>query len=79
MTNAMKFLKLSSMILNTNKISQVVIREKKYVILLDTRTEIFGVFMLGNGAIYSNCDNIVICVKKEPNDYKIVSDWINQL
>jgi hypothetical protein len=75
-----RFLKLTSMILNTNDIHQIIIHPNKYYIMTKSFSG-FGMSFAGTGfnTISSNELHMEVCETKDPNDYKIVSDWINKI
>jgi hypothetical protein len=74
----MKFIKLSSHIINTNYIKTIVLKPDKYYINF-VHNKIDGVFIFGGGVIDSINDELEICKNKSPEDYKIVSDFISKL
>jgi hypothetical protein len=74
----MKFLKLSSAIININKISSIQIYNDKYYINLVNNT--FGGSFIGFfGTISSTKDQIQICKQQNTEDYQTVTNWINKL
>lgn len=70
-----KFLKLSTFLLNTNVIHKIVIEPNKYLIHIVSK-KIYGFIP---GYISSYTSELEVCEKKNPNDYKIVSDWISKI
>jgi hypothetical protein len=73
-----QFIKLSFIILNKNLINTIRIHPNKYHIYT-MENNINGVMLFGSGKIDSNPEKIVICEKQDPEDYKIISNWINTL
>ena len=76
------FIKLTNIILNTNDLHSIIIRQNKYYIKFKTKkidclNWCFAGF--GYGFIFSNIYEIEICKNEHPNDYKIVSDWIDKI
>ena len=66
-----KFLKLSSVIINTRQINHIIIKSNKYYISLMSSN------ISGGIAYFSSNDyEIKICANKNPIDYKILQDWI---
>jgi hypothetical protein len=72
-----KFIKLTNMILNTNNIHKIIIEPNKYYIMSKELSGVGFVFY-GNGfGNFSTKDNIIEVHEEEhPNDYKIISKWI---
>lgn len=73
-----KFLKLSSRIINTNYINEIIVTNKKYYINI-LNFKVNGFFLVGSGGINSDNDEIVVCSEKNPSDFKIVSEWIKNI
>ena len=73
------FIKFSSVMINTAKISRIDIQLNKYSIhFLDDK--ISGIWLFGGGVLNSNKDKILdICKEKDPQDYKMLTDWINKI
>ena len=71
------FLKLKSLVLNTNYINRIIINQNKFTIHL-LSNEITGYILIGSGGINSVNEEIRICKIKDPDDYKTVENWINQ-
>jgi hypothetical protein len=69
------FLKLSGVIINTKFITQILIKPKKYVFHI-SYGEFSGFTLLGSGNINTEKLTMDVCEVKNPEDYKIVSDWI---
>ena len=75
-----KFIKLTNFIININHIHSIVIKPNKYYIhLVSNKFDGFkwDVFGFGVGTIASHNSEIEVCETKHLNDYKILSDWIN--
>ena len=74
-----RFIKLSNIILNTRHINRILIRHDKFIIyLMNYRFD--GTMVLGIGSFSSEEeDEIKICAKKDPVDYKLVSEWITKI
>ena len=74
-----RFLKLTKSIINTNQIRIIDFNKpSEYNIQLVTK-EFYGYFLFGSGSIDSSEPYITVCEKKNPEDYKIVSDWIKNV
>jgi hypothetical protein len=69
------FLKLTGVIINTKFITQILIKPHKYVFYLNNG-HFNGFTLLGSGNI--NTENLImdVCQVENPEDYKIVSDWV---
>ena len=72
-----RFLKLTNIIINTNKIVSITISPSKYTIHIDNHY-FNGWFLFGGGFIDSSQSILTICNIDEPTDYQIVKSWINQ-
>lgn len=73
-----QFIKLTSMIINKNLITSVFIKPKKYHVYT-VENNINGFMLFGSGGVDSSPEKIVICEEKSPEDYKIISKWIDTL
>lgn len=76
-----KFLRLTNFILNSNDINRIVINPNKYHIFFTSeKNNGFGLcfYGFGFGGISSNVNELEICETNHPNDYKMVTDWINK-
>jgi len=73
-----KFIKLSTTIINTKYINQILIRPNKYYIQL-MNSKVDGFFIFGCGGLTLDPEEFEICASKTPDDYKVVSDWINTI
>jgi hypothetical protein len=77
-----KFIKLTSLVINTSYISKIVINPNKYCIYM-VKNEINGSHTLFNGSGAGWCsskshEEIEIC-DDDPLNYKIISEWINNV
>jgi len=72
------FIKLTSMIINKNLITSVFIKPNKYHIYT-VENNINGYTLFGSGGASSSPEKIVICEEKSPEDYKIISKWIDTI
>jgi hypothetical protein len=73
-----QFIKLSSMLINKNLITSVFIKPNKYHIYT-VENNINGYMLFGSGGASSSPEKIVICKEKSPEDYKIISKWMDML
>ena len=73
-----QFIKLTSMIINKNLITSVFINQNKYHIYT-VENNINGFIFFGSGGATSSPEKIVICEDKSPEDYKIISKWIETI
>ena len=73
-----QFIKLTSMIINKNLIVGVFKKQNKYHIYT-VENNINGFLILGSGGASSSPEKIVICEKKDHEDYKIISKWIDSI
>jgi len=77
-----KFIKLTNVILNTSDIHKIVIQPKKYYIHIVGKVmygSSWSIFGSGAGHITSLTSETEICETNDSADYKIISDWINQI
>ena len=72
------FIKLTSMIINKNLITSVFMKQNKYHIYT-IENNINGFMLFGSGMVDSSPEKIVICEEKSPEDYKIISKWIDTI
>jgi hypothetical protein len=74
-----QFIKLTKRIININHIERIYIDTSKYYIYFTTPS--FSGFFIGVLGFVSSNDNenIVVCQKKDPEDYKTITNWINQI
>ena len=73
-----QFIKLTSIIINKNLITSVFIKPNKYHIYT-VENNINGFMLFGSGGVDYSPEKIVICEEKSPEDYKIISKWIDTL
>ena len=73
----MKFIKLSSVIINTNNIKKITLQPNKYYIHF-THDKVDGWFIFGGGTVDSYTDEIEICKTKSPQDYNSISDLLKK-
>jgi hypothetical protein len=66
------------MIINKNLITSVFIKSNKYHIYT-VENNINGYMLFGSGGASSNPEKIVVCEKMNPDDYKIISKWIDSI
>lgn len=73
-----KFLRLSHDLINTRHITMINIYKGEYHIKLDksVSNDIQGFTMLGSGFFSRDNTNIIIKEQVEPENYKIVTEWI---
>jgi hypothetical protein len=74
----MKFIKLSNVIINTSKISTVRLLENRYIIKIAC-SDTSGFIVAGSGWIHSIDTVIHVCQKKDPEDFKVFTKWIEQI
>ena len=72
-----RFLKLTDAIINVNHIRLIQLKSNKYKIQLATNY-FDGFWLLGSGSIKSNSYEVTVCEKEHPEDYKLVTKWINK-
>ena len=53
-------------------------KNNTYIITLTTHT-LDGFMLFSSGYFKSINDKVELCKKKDPIDYKILSDWINKI
>ena len=53
-------------------------KNNTYIITLTTHT-LDGFMLFSRGYFKSINDQVELCKKKDPIDYKILSDWINKI
>ena len=73
-----RFLKLTDCMINVNHIRYIVFN-KPNEYKIDLAVNWFkGFWMLGSGSV--SCENyeVTVCEKEHPEDYKIVTEWINK-
>jgi len=72
------FINFSSIIINTSKIKAIEMTNNKYIITLSTNT-LDGFMLFTSGYFKSINDKVEICKTQHPEDYKILTDWINKI
>jgi len=72
------FIKLTSLIINTSKITTIIIKNNRYCIYLNN-FDISGFLYNTHGHISSNNEKLEICQTANPEDYKIITNWINNI
>ena len=72
----MSFIKLSSRLINPAYISSIILKENMYTIKM-LHFDMSGFTLFGSGSLSTHSD-IHICKKKDPQDYGVMSNWINQ-
>ena len=73
-----QFIKLTSIIINKNLITSIFMKQNKYHIYT-VENNINGFMFFGSGVVNSSPEKIVICKEKSPEDYKIISKWIDTI
>jgi hypothetical protein len=77
----LKFVRLTNFLLNPNDINRIIIQPNKYHIYFTTKKVdgfSWSIAGFGFGRILSEVSEIEVCETQHPNDYKIVSNWINK-
>jgi hypothetical protein len=69
------FLKLTGVIINTKFITQILLKPQKYVFYLNNG-KFSGFMLIGSGNINTESLKMDVCEINNPEDYKIVSDWV---
>jgi hypothetical protein len=72
-----RFIKLSTMIINTSRICRIDVHPEIYDIRM-IQTQFSGFIMFGSGGISSQNSDIEICKKTNPIDYHIITKWIDK-
>ena len=72
-----QFLKLKYTLINTNMITKIISVNNKHHIYLDQN--LWGAFWFIGGGIATSHNIIEVCEKKHNEDYKTVSNWINNI
>ncbi len=74
----MKFIKLSRFIINTSKISTVQVLDNRYIINISSSNT--GGFMLAGSGMFNSNDTVIhVCQKKDPEDFKVFTKWVEQI
>lgn len=75
-----KFIKLTNIILNTNDLHSIIVRPNKYYINFASNIFDGSCWCFSKcGVFSSNTYQIEVCKNTHPNDYKLVSDWIDKI
>ena len=74
----MNFIKLSRVIINTSKISTVQLLDNRYIIKVSS-SNTSGFIVAGSGWIHSIDTVIHVCQKKDPEDFKVFTKWVEQI
>lgn len=78
----LRFLKLTSVVFNTNHIHRINILQNKYEIYTMTYGSqgiLFGLAGSGFGSKDSGIEKYIISSDEYPTDYKKISDWLESL
>lgn len=73
-----KFLKLSTLVINKDYIYKIIIKPHIYNIYININV-INGIMMFGSGYMDSKVEYYEFCEKKDPSDYKIITEWISKI
>lgn len=73
-----RFIRLTNIVLNTSKIIKIESLKSTYIMHISDHYTT-GFFLITFGTINSTNNRIVICKDDNPIDYKIVTNWINQI
>lgn len=73
-----KFLKLTTRIINSNYIRYISFGENKYLIDIVSANH-SGFLIGGTGFLSTNHENITVCGIKSPQDFITVTEWISQV
>ena len=74
----MKFLKLTTRIINSNYIRNISFDENTYWIDILSHNH-SGFLIGGTGFLSTNYENITVCREKFPQDFKMITEWISQV
>jgi hypothetical protein len=74
----MNFIRLSNMVINTSKISTIIIGKNKFNIYLLDKEVYRSVVSVDPPTIHLNHMYVEICKKKQPCDYLVMEQWINR-
>jgi hypothetical protein len=72
-----KFLRLSSIIINTAKIVTIDILPKKYTVRMCDQ-KIDGWILFTSGSVDSKNTTIDVCENDHPDDYQTVKEWVHR-
>ena len=73
-----KFIKLTDKIINPLMITTINSFNDKYYIHM-ANSNVSGFLFIYFGTIYTNNDIIEICKNKNPLDYRLIQNWINEI
>ena len=76
-----KFIRLSTFLVNTNDIHQIIIKPNQYrihVVGKQIHGFVFQIAGFGTGYISPYTHKIEICKTKHSFDYKIMTDWMDK-
>lgn len=77
-----RFLKLSTRIINTSRISSIYMDTKsvpKKIYIHMGQHEVSGFFIMGSGFVTTQDNTFTICEEKDQVDFATVSRWIDKL
>ena len=74
----MNFIRLSNMVINASKISTIVMAKNKFGIYLLDKEVYKSTVSVGPPTIHLNHMYVEICKKKQPCDYLVMHQWINE-
>jgi hypothetical protein len=74
----MNFIRLSNMVINASKISTIVMAKNKFGIYLLDKEVYTSAVSVGPPTIHLNHMYVEICKKKQPCDYMVMNQWINE-
>ena len=72
------FIKFSTLLINTSKIRTIEMTNNTYIITLSIN-KLDGIMFFSSGYFKSINDKVEICQKTYPEDYKILTDWLNKI
>ena len=75
--SASRFLRLKTVVINTAHINKITIKPHMYYIHMN-RPYNNGFMLLGGGGFNTDYDRFDICKKNDPEEYHIVSNWLNE-
>ena len=75
MTN---FINLTSRVINKLHIIEIIKKPNKYFIYMN-ESYISGTLFLSSGYVSSDRNIIEICENKQPQDYRIITNWIKNI
>lgn len=71
-----RFIKFTNTLINTKYIRKISLENELYI--LHYNSGIWGVNILTIGVLDTFCKEIEICKIKQPDDYKIMTKWIEK-